>query len=651
VLRALAWKEWREQRPLVLAGLGVAALMPFFQAAGASAMSRSIDLASLAEVLPVVFAALLWPIVAAAAGASTVANEIGDRTLEFLLSRPVPRWKLWAVKVLLAAASTLIVVAGSLAIAWSLRLMAGEPSRLETSLTHILQGGRGGLFAVVTFAGGSLLVFAASVFCSTCLSRPLSAAAAGLATSLIVVSAILFVWARLDLQPRLEPQWVGGEMGLAAALILIGSLFLFARGEMLRGRAARRRIALASGVVLGALALASVPLIHAQVRLSPGGAVLWAPGLSPSGDAAVTTAMREDGNSPQVWLIRTDGTGMARLTGRLAFAPVFSPDGEWIAYVSQRSALGLRADELYVRLVRPDGSGDRLLTRLPPDEIWIPYRSPDLVFSPDGAMVALVTDRHVTVTTTGGRELFTTEIQVSPAQIRRQVAGWSKGGREILLLTSGWRSRSSCTLRAYDVESGQPRIVYHLEEAWAPLPLRWNATSAEGWSRVPLTVGSRAPGAGGRRLELVEIGTGAVETITSAACYGAADLSSDETLLAYAVCPDEEGKGRFEVHRKDLTTGEDLTLATLEGSLPVVSLSPAGDRILVERNAGHGSGRSALTIDLRGETTPLPEGWGSLGWSGARRAVLVDGAALWYGQHSRVAVADAGTGDLRPVYP
>jgi ABC-type transport system involved in multi-copper enzyme maturation permease subunit len=645
VLRALAWKEWREQRPLVLAGLVVALFMPLLLVAGASGMSRKLDIASLAEVLPVFFAALLWPIIAAAAGASTVANEIGDRTLEFLLSRPARRWKLWGVKVLLAGAATLIVVAGSLVIAWSLQLVSGESSRLDTSVAHILETGRGGLFAAVTVAGGSLLVFAASVFCSTCLSRPLSAAAAGLATSLLVVSAILFIWARLDLQPSLEPQWVGGEMALAAVLILLGSLFLFARGEMLRGRAARVRMALASVVVLGAVALASVPLIHAQVRLSPSSAVLAGPVLSPAGDAAVTTAMREDGSSPQVWLIRTDGTGMTRLTGRLSFAPVFSPDGEWIAYLSQRSALGLRADELYVRLVRPDGSGDRLLTRLPTDEIWFPYRSPDLVFSPDGSKVGVVTDRRVTVATTDGLVLFTTEIRLSPMQIRRQVVGWSTDGRKLLLLTSGWRPRASCTLRAYDVESGQERIVYHAEEAWAPLPFGWNAASAEGWSRVPLTVSSEAPGTGARRLLLVEIDTGAVETITSHACYGAADLSADQSLLAYATCREEEGWKLLEVHWRDLTTGEDLTLATLKGPLPLVSLSPAGDRILVERFAARGAGRAALTVDLKGETTPLPAGWESLGWSGARRAVLVDG------EHSRMAVVDTGTGEIRPVYP
>ncbi len=651
MLRALAWKEWREQRPLVLAGLGIAALMPFVLAAGTSAMSRRVDLASLAEVLPVVFAALLWPIVAAAAGASTVANEIGDRTLEFLLSRPIPRWKLWAVKVLLAAASTLIVVTGSLVIVWSLRLATGEASRLETSITHLLQASRGGLFAVIVLAGGSLLVFAASVFCSTGFSRPLSAAAAGLAVSLLIVSAILFVWVRLDLQPRLEPQWIGGEIGLAAALVLIGSLFLFARGEMLRGRAARRRIALAASVALGALALASVPLIHAQVRLSPSAAVLLDPVLGPAGDAAVTTAMRKDGISPQVWLIRTDGTGMTRLTGRLSFAPVFSPDGKWIAYLSQRSALGLRSDELYVRLVRQDGSGDRLLARLSPNESWFPYRSPDLIFSPGGSKVALVTDRSVTVVTTDGRELFTTEIRQSPMQIRRQVVGWARGGRELLLLSTGWRPRTSCTLRAYDVESGEARVVYNLEEGWAPLPFGWNARSNTGWSRVPLTVSSDAPGTGANRLLLIDVDTRAVETITSAACHGAAHLSADETLLAYATCREDEGRKLFEVHRRDLTTGEDLTLARLEGPFPSVSLSPAGDRILVERFAGYGAWRAVLTVDLDGESTLLPEGWGSLGWSGARRAVLVDGETLWGGVHSRMAVVDAGTGDLRPVYP
>ena len=68
--RSLLWKEWREQRPLVLTGLLVAALMPFFLIAGQSAASsRAVNLRDLSEGLWALYLVALWPLFAAAAGA------------------------------------------------------------------------------------------------------------------------------------------------------------------------------------------------------------------------------------------------------------------------------------------------------------------------------------------------------------------------------------------------------------------------------------------------------------------------------------------------------------------------------------------------------------------------------------------------------
>ena len=87
--RSLLWKEWREQRPLILTGLLVAALMPFFLIAGLSAVgNRPVHLRDLSEAMLGLYTLLLWPLFAAARGAGTVATEIGDGTLGFFLSRP-----------------------------------------------------------------------------------------------------------------------------------------------------------------------------------------------------------------------------------------------------------------------------------------------------------------------------------------------------------------------------------------------------------------------------------------------------------------------------------------------------------------------------------------------------------------------------------
>ena len=57
---------------------------------------RGMSLADLAHVLPVLLLGFGWPCFLLAAGANTVANEMAEGTLGFLLSRPVSRARLWS---------------------------------------------------------------------------------------------------------------------------------------------------------------------------------------------------------------------------------------------------------------------------------------------------------------------------------------------------------------------------------------------------------------------------------------------------------------------------------------------------------------------------------------------------------------------------
>jgi len=102
MLRALAWKEWREQRALVVAGVVLALTMPVLVVAASTAAATPLTMRRLADVVPVIFAVLLWPMIAFAAGSATFANESGQRTLGFLASRPVSFRSIWLAKVSLA---------------------------------------------------------------------------------------------------------------------------------------------------------------------------------------------------------------------------------------------------------------------------------------------------------------------------------------------------------------------------------------------------------------------------------------------------------------------------------------------------------------------------------------------------------------------
>ncbi|MGH2656089.1 MAG: TolB family protein [Actinomycetota bacterium] len=77
---------------------------------------------------------------------------------------------------------------------------------------------------------------------------------------------------------------------------------------------------------------------------------------SPDGRRLAFQALGAGGDT-DVFSIRADGTDRRSLTGREGFdmAPTWSPDSEWIAYLSDRGG----DTELY--LIRPDGTGERRL--------------------------------------------------------------------------------------------------------------------------------------------------------------------------------------------------------------------------------------------------------------------------------------------------
>lgn len=115
MLKALIWKEWREQRSLVLAGVLVAVLLPL----GVRLLFPGNRAPVGAELALTVDAMLLWifvlPAFAAAMGATATVADRLDGTRGFLLSRPVSRSLLFAVKLGVGALGfTLLVLTAGL---------------------------------------------------------------------------------------------------------------------------------------------------------------------------------------------------------------------------------------------------------------------------------------------------------------------------------------------------------------------------------------------------------------------------------------------------------------------------------------------------------------------------------------------------------
>jgi len=646
--RALLWKEWREQRPLVLTGLLVTALMPLFLIAGLSAFSsRGVNLPDLAEALPGLYVLLLWPLFAVAAGAGTVATEIGDGTLGFLLSRPVSRLRVWLVKVGMAAAAFTLVVLCSGLVSWILHVVASGGDAGSTPGTWDIAN----LSLVgLSLAGAVLVMFSTAVFFSTVLSRAMTAAAAGLVAALTLLAGIFLVWSRMDLVPLLEPQWIALEMGLMASLILLASLYLFSRGEMLRGKGARKTALVAVALALLGGGVGTLPVLFASFQVTPEGAGFDDAFLSPSGDAVVASVARANGASPQVWLIPTDGSGFRRLTGRLTMAPALSPDGEWLAYVSLRGTLGMRSSAApQIRVMRLDGRDDHAIGSWHTDVLDHDMRfdPPRLAFSPDSTRVLVSHWRDIgQVLSLDGSPGVEITLEGTPLE-GGSPFDWSPGGSEVLVLRHPSEQRSGSTLGAVNPGTGEARVFFETTEL--AFVRRWRG----GWLRntpllgssLAIVVRTETPDeADDYWLSLIDLEDGSRRPITHSFCLPSFDMDRDEESMVYLTCP-EKGDGKeniAEVHRWKSDGSDEVLLTSLE--LPVWSmfLSPAGERVVFRGLEG------VRVLDPDGSLRDLDaQGWQTLGWAGKDRMVTVVASYV----DPRVWVVNVTNGDRRQVFP
>ena len=70
-LTALVWKEWRQQRSVVAAGVAVAVMLPALAYAVAISADDRVYLLDFAELVPFLMAIFVWPLFAAIVGATT----------------------------------------------------------------------------------------------------------------------------------------------------------------------------------------------------------------------------------------------------------------------------------------------------------------------------------------------------------------------------------------------------------------------------------------------------------------------------------------------------------------------------------------------------------------------------------------------------
>lgn len=110
---------------------------------------------------------------------------------------------------------------------------------------------------------------------------------------------------------------------------------------------------------------------HALTRTRKGAGVEWAPSWSPDGrrvayESNVGTGGRKPTN--EIHVIDADGTHPVRLTHNALSDdhPVWSPDGAWLLFSSERPHRGTK----HLWLVRPNGSGLHRVTGWAGEQYW-----------------------------------------------------------------------------------------------------------------------------------------------------------------------------------------------------------------------------------------------------------------------------------------
>ena len=200
---------------------------------------------------------------------------------------------------------------------------------------------------------------------------------------------------------------------------------------------------------------------HIYVMRSSGGGVRqvtrWEgfsdsnPSLSPNGRLIVFQRYRPSRRSTQIFSVGVNGRGLRQLTrGRSVNSePTYSPNGNWIAFVSNRRRSGSGASDIFS--MRPNGRRVRMLVGGPARDF-----APDV--SPDGRRIAFASTRDET-----GANVFVKRIG-RRSRVRRltSAAGpcsaegcytdpsWAPNGRQIAV----WRRTESAYAIAVTAANG-----------------------------------------------------------------------------------------------------------------------------------------------------------------------------------------------------
>lgn len=649
--RALIWKEWREQRPVLLAGVAAALAMPLFLAAGAFSASTRMGPGDAVDMALPVLVFGIWPLFAAAAAATATAGELSEGTMPFLLSRPLSRVALWSLKALSALVATFLLAIVSGALLVVLRgLLKGSGFALD--LSDLAPAGAAVVLTLV-------VVVACTLFTSNFVERPLVAGLAGLVMAGLLGFFVLSSWGGAGVASPGPLPIVG--LLLLPLSVIAGAIYGFVRAEVFQASGRWRRAARALGLTLALLVGISVPLLWASLRIPVDRAYFTDAVAHPGGDVFAVTARSHPQWNDQAWLLDRDG-GVHRVASARSRVVGFTTDGEWLVYAAGGTFAGLGSGEVTLRAVRLDGSHDHSLVE--------GQTYGRVVFAPRGDRMAVAFRRRgpsgvelVLLRASAGveRRIDTGRVEL-PGQGQSRVphlAAWAWDDGSGLLLR-GPRN----LLVQWNVGSGGLR--------WLGRPFEnrsgdvsylglWNGFVAAQVREVLPAEEGRARGFR-YHLDVFDPGSGSIRRLMTreATCGTLRFIPFDDLRrVLYWTCDLDEFRRRvLEFHVEELEPASPgrkagrRPLARLPGhlgGLPRVR----GDRAVLSL-ATEGALRPVV-LDFQGDARALPSGWESKGWISDHEILLVrhewSVSGPWPGGPAGLAIADLGSDTLHAVYP
>ncbi len=267
-LVALAWKEWRDQRRMVIAGVSTVIVVPVMLIASGAVTGSSSTSVDILRITRFTLVALVSPLLAAALGTVAVASERRNSVFAFVLSPPLSRSRVWGVKLCVASLCYLaVMLTASLVVSTSDLLSGATPSSL---VAGILSGEMPTDRLLPVYAvGAPILMLGMAMMFATYLSSVVAAAAATVASAGVLLVLVSIYWTRLDFVTALDVPTLALELAAGSAAALLISWRRFRRGDLpqLSARRGAGAGVVCCLVVALAVCLVGLPTLWAHTRL------------------------------------------------------------------------------------------------------------------------------------------------------------------------------------------------------------------------------------------------------------------------------------------------------------------------------------------------------------------------------------------------